>query len=195
MTQTRKNPAIRLTRRSFMAGAAAPLVAAVFPAAAAPGLQLNGLYSEPWLGSTSGDLSTDVAEAAKTKKNFAIVWEMRGCPWCKLLHMETFARDDVAAYLQANYSLVQLNLHGSRQIADFDGEKLSEEDLSLKHGINSTPTFQFFRPSDARAASLELGRANFLKPDDLLKLLHFIREKGYEHGTFEEWARQHKNPA
>jgi thioredoxin-related protein len=155
---------------------------------ATPSLDLEGLYREPWLPKTSGSLDTDFAAAAKSGKNFAILWEMRGCPWCKLLHMETFARADIAAYLQENFSLVQLNLRGKQKIAGFGGEKLSQEDLSYKLDVNSTPTFQFFKPSDA-AAGQELGRAGYVKPDEFLLLLRFIREKGYEKGSYEEWVK------
>ncbi len=192
MTQTARRSSIHLTRRSFLAGAAAaPLLAG---AATAAELQLDGLYSEPWLFSTSRDLSKDFTEAAKSKKNFVIVWEMRGCGWCKRLHLETFASDNVARYLQDNFAAVQLNLRGKQLVTDFDGEKLSEEDLSLKRNVNSTPTFQFFKPSDARIGQ-ELGRAGFLPAGDLLKLLRYIREKGYEHGKYEEWVRQQKDPS
>lgn len=174
--------------------AGAALLAGPQAANAISRLQPDGLYSEPWLVRTSGSLATDFADASKAMKNFAIVWEMRGCPWCKLLHMENFTRPDIAAYLQTNFNLLQLNLRGTRKLTDFDSEKLTEEDLSYKYGINSTPTFQFFRPADA-AIGQELGRAGYLKPDQFFALLRFIREKGYESGTFEEWATIHKNPA
>src|SRR5271157_4131974 len=171
MTQaSRKSPAL-LSRRAFVA-AGASILAGLPSAYASPQLDLDGLYSEPWLAKTSGSLSTDFAEAARSGKNFALVWEMRGCAWCKLLHMENFAREDIASYLQANFSLFQLNLRGKRELTDFDGEKLTEEDLSYKLGVNSTPTFQFFRPTDA-AAGQELGRAGYLKPEEFLGLLRF----------------------
>jgi thioredoxin-related protein len=194
MTQVRKKSPLRLSRRSFVTAAGASLLTGLPAAHAAPQLQLDGLYGEPWLQKTSGNLGDDFAAATKAKKNFAILWEMRGCPWCKRLHLEDFSRDDLAGYLQENFSMLQLNLRGTSQIVDFDGDKLSEEDLSYKLGVNSTPTFQFFRPSDASKGQ-ELGRAGFLNPGDLLMLVHFIREKGYEKGSFEEWARSHKNPA
>jgi thioredoxin-related protein len=187
----RKSPAL-LSRRTFVAGAAS-LLTAMPPAYASPALDLDGLYSEPWLAKTSGSLRADFAEAARSGKNFALVWEMRGCPWCKLLHMENFAREDIASYLRANFNLLQLNLRGKRELTDFSGEKLTEEELSYKLEVNSTPTFQFFKPSDA-AAGQELGRTGYLKPDELLSLLRFIREKGYEKGSYEDWAKSHKNP-
>jgi thioredoxin-related protein len=188
----KKSPAL-LSRRTFVA-AGASLLGGMAVAYASPQLDLDGLYNEPWLNKTSGNLSTDFAAATKSAKNFAVLWEMRGCPWCKLLHMENFAREDIAAYLQANFSLVQLNLRGKRELTGFDGEKLTEEELSYKLGVNSTPTFQFFRPTDA-AAVQELGRAGYLKPGELLTLLRFIREKGYENGSYEDWIKNHRNPA
>lgn len=194
MTHERKTPSLQLSRRSLIAAAGASLVAIPLAGNAAPQLQLDGLFGEPWLPKTSGVLNTDFAEAAKSARNFAILWEMRGCPWCKRLHMENFAREDITNYLQANFNLLQLNLRGTQQLTDFDGEKLSEEELSYKYGINSTPTFQFFKPADA-AKGQELGRAGYLNPEDFLTLLRFIREKGYEKGSYEEWIRSHKNPA
>jgi thioredoxin-related protein len=193
MTQFGKKSPALLSRRTFVA-CGASLLGSMAGAYASPKLDLDGLYNEPWIKKASGNLSTDFADAAKSAKNFAVLWEMRGCAWCKLLHMENFARGDIAGYLQANFTLVQLNLRGKREIIDFDGEKLTEEDLSYKSGVNSTPSFQFFRPSDA-AAGQELGRAGYLKPDEFLTLLRFIREKGYEQGTYEDWLRSHKNPA
>ncbi len=194
MTHERKSPSLHLSRRSLIAAAGASLMAIALTGNAAPHLQLDGLYSEPWLLKTSGALSADLAESAKSMKNFAIVWEMRGCPWCKRLHLENFAREDIAHYLQANFNLLQLNLRGKQQLTDFDGEKLTEEELSYKYGINSTPTFQLFKPADA-AKGQELGRAGYLAPEDFLTLLRFIHEKGYEKGSYEEWIRSHKDPA
>jgi thioredoxin-related protein len=193
MTHIGKKSSALLSRRTFVA-CGASLLGSMAGAYASPKLDLDGLYNEPWINKTSGNLSTDFADAAKSAKNFAVLWEMRGCPWCKILHMENFAREDIAGYLQANFTLVQLNLRGKRELIDFDGEKLTEEDLSYKFGINSTPSFQFFRPSDA-AAGQELGRVGYLKPDEFLTLLRFIREKGYEKGSYEDWLRSHRNPA
>ncbi|MBI4723705.1 MAG: thioredoxin fold domain-containing protein [Rhodomicrobium sp.] len=194
MTHTKQISALCLSRRTFIASAGATLLAGSLPAFAAPQLRLDGLYEESWLVKTTGDLGKDFAAAATSKKNFAIAWEMRGCPWCKRLHMENFARPDIAAYMQDNFALLQLNIRGSRELTDFDGAKLPEESLSLKYNVMSTPAIQFFKPSDA-ARGRELGRIGYLKPDDFLAMLRFVREKGYEKQSFEDWVKSHKNPA
>ncbi len=186
----KKSPAL-LSRRTFVA-AGASFIGGIASAYALPKLDPDGLYSEPWLTKTSGNLSTDFADAAKSAKNFVLLWEMRGCGWCKRLHIENFAQPGIAAYLQANFALIQLNLRGKRELIDFDGAKLTEEGLSYKLDVSSTPTFQFFKPSDA-AAHEELGRVGYVKPEDFLSMLRFIREKGYETGSFEDWVKSHKN--
>jgi thioredoxin-related protein len=192
MQNGKKSPAL-LSRRTFVAGGAL-LLGGLSGAYALPAADPDGLYREPWLTKSSGNLSTDFADATKSAKNFVLLWEMSGCGWCKRLHMENLAQAGIAGYLQANFSLVQLNLRGKRQLTDFDGDKLTEEELSYKLGVNSTPTFQFFKPSDA-AAREELGRVGYVKPDEFLSLLRFIREKGYEKGSYEDWLKTRKDPA
>jgi thioredoxin-related protein len=192
MTDIGKKSFSLLSRRTFLAGGASFLGGAA-SAYALPKLDPDGLYSEPWLTKTSGNLNVDFQDAAKSAKNFVLLWEMRGCGWCKRLHMENFAREDTAAYLQANFSLIQLNLRGKREIADFDGARLTEEGLSYKFDVNSTPTLQFFKPSDSGAHE-ELARIGYVKPEDFLPMLRFIREKGYEQGSYEDWLKSRKNP-
>jgi len=180
-------------RRLLMAGGLSFFVGAI-PSRAAPRLGMDGLYEEPWLNRSSGDLQSDFAEAVKAKKTFAIVWELRGCPWCKRMHLENFARADIATYLSENFYMIQLNIQGQREIKDLKGEILTEEALSYSSGINSTPTMQFFRPSDA-SKPREAGRIAYVEPDKFLLVLRYAREGGYDSGTFEDWVRTHRNPS
>jgi thioredoxin-related protein len=179
-------PAV-LSRRALLAGGAA-LLTGVPSAFALPAKDADGLLVEPWFTKSTRNLSTDFTNATNAGKNFILIWEMRDCPWCKLMHMENFAREDIAAYLRENFSVVQLNLKGKRDLTGFDGKKQSEEALSYKLDVNSTPTVQFFKPSDAGRTE-ELGRIGYVKPDEFLTMLKFIRERGYDKGTYEEWVK------
>jgi thioredoxin-related protein len=180
----------RISRRTFVGATAGFLAGGAFAASAAPSLQRNGLYEEPWMLTPTLDLSKDFSAANREGKSFAIIWETRGCPWCRLLHTVNFAREDIAAYARANFRFVQYDIRGARQVADFDGAKLPEESLSLKYDVMSTPTVQFFRSSDA-AKPRELGRIGYVEPDDFFLMLKFVHEKGYESGSFEAWAKVH----
>lgn len=189
-----------IARRGLLiAGAAALAASGISPLAAlaaspAPTPGPDGLYNEPWLVSGVADLGKAYAEAATTGKRFIILWEMKGCAWCKMLHVENFARPDIVKYILENFAVVQLNLDGTRDITDFDDERAQERSLATKYDINSTPTVQFFLPSNASRAR-ELGRVGYLKPDDFALMLRFIQEKAYEDGPFDEWAKKHGKAA
>ncbi len=174
--------------------AAASLALPSVPALAEQRPRFDGLYDQPWFLNSSSDLGKDYADTVKAGKTFVITWELRGCPWCKLLHTVNFARPDIAKYAQDNFNIVQLNLAGTKEITGFDGAKVSEEALAQVYGINSSPTLQFFKTSDA-ARGRELGRIGYIKPDDFFLMMRFVREKGYESGPFEDWAKANRGPA
>ena len=162
---------------------------------AEPFLTEDGLYRQPWFLESFLDLADDLAAAANSGKRFAVMWELRGCPYCRETHLVNFARADVADYIKANFDILQLNLIGSRKVTDFDGTEISEKALAAKYGVRYTPTFQFFPESgtglDERAPDKrEVARApGYLRPDDFLALFRFVREKGYETKSFREYLR------
>src|SRR5262245_17278488 len=133
------------TRRQAIAGLGAMAAAALArPARAEAILTDDGLYKQPWFLETFLELGDDLDSAAKAGKRFAIMWELRGCPYCKETHLVNFARPDVESYIKTNFEVLQLNIIGSRKVTDFDGKEMSEKALAAKYGVRFTPTFQFF---------------------------------------------------
>ena len=187
----------RLTRRSFVA--LAPALAMLPPVAAraeSPGgsatLGDDGLYHEPWFLSSFLDLREDLETAASDGKRLAIMWELRGCPYCRETHLVNFAEQEITSYIRANFEVLQLNLIGSRKAIDFDRQELSEKDLAQKYAIRFTPTFQFFPPippvSIRRSRRPARWRApGYLKPAHFLAMFRFVREQAYERGTFRDF--------
>ena len=182
-----------LTRRGAIAGIAALGLAGSARAAAV--LTDDGLYRQPWFLESFLELSDDLQGAANTGKRFAIMWELRGCPYCKETHLVNFARPDIEDYIKANFEILQLNIIGARKVTDFDGGEISEKALAAKYGIRFTPTLQFFPESSASLAEKqpekrEVARApGYLRPDDFLALFRFVREKGYETKSFRDYLR------
>src|SRR3954454_9996487 len=175
------------TRRHFLTGGAA-LAAGLMGgrAYAVPVLTEDGLYRQPWFLESFLDLADDLQGAANMGKRFAIMWELRGCPYCRETHLVNFARPDVEDYIKSNFEILQLNIIGSRKVTDFDGAEISEKALAAKYGVRFTPTFQFFPETAAglreRAPEQrEVARApGYLRPEDFLALFRYVREKGYE---------------
>ena len=178
--------------------AAAGLVA-VHPgapkAASEPELSDDGLYVQDWFLDSFLDLSEDLGEAAGEGKNFAVLWEQRGCPYCRELHQVNFARDDIRTYSDANFTMLQLNLWGSREVTDFDGEALEERDLARKWAVNFTPTMMFF-PKDPAATDGKSGHhaeiarmPGYFKPFHFMSMLEFVREGHYETMGFQRYLQ------
>jgi len=182
-----------LTRRRLLTGFAAFGLAA--PARAEPVLTEDGLYRQPWFLESFLELPEDLQGAANLGKRFAIMWELRGCPYCRETHLVNFARSDIEAYIKANFDILQLNIIGSRKVTDFDGAEMSEKALAARYGIRFTPTFQFFPESTSGLGEKapdkrEVARApGYMRPDDFLALFRFVREKGYERGSFRDYVK------
>src|SRR3954468_11062407 len=114
------------TRRDLLTGSAA-LAAAGLVGGSARGEALltdDGLYRQPWFLESFLELSDDLDGAAKAGKRFAIMWELKGCPYCKETHLVNFARPDIEEFIKANFEVLQLNIIGSRPVKDFDGSEI-----------------------------------------------------------------------
>jgi len=173
---------------------ASPLRAASADSVMAPGLNDDGLYEQPWFLQSFLDLREDLEEASGQNKRFAIIWELKGCPYCRETHLVNFADPAITNYVRANFVMLQLNLLGAREVTDFDGEVLEERDLARKHGINFTPTVQFFPENLDTSATvsgkLEIARMpGYFKPSHFLAMFRYVREKTYENMSFRDFLK------
>ena len=136
---------VKNSRRDVLLGAGA-LVAlgAVAARAATPVLTDDGYYRETWFIESFLELADDHAAARAKGKHFAVMWELKGCPYCRETHFVNFARPDISEFVQANFDILPLNVLGSRKVTDVDGEELPEKQLAAKYGVKFTPTIQFF---------------------------------------------------
>ncbi len=104
----------------------------------------NGIYHQSWFGGTFLDMKEDLESASEAGKRFVVIFEQRGCIYCKKLHEEILAIKQVNDYVRENFVVVQLNLWGDREVTDFDGKVMSEKKLARRWGILNTPTAIFF---------------------------------------------------
>mgnify|MGYP000607288289 CR=1 FL=1 len=185
-----------LTRRTLILGAAACGTFGTMGARAEePILTDDGLYKQPWFLESFLDLSDDLEGAHKEGKRFVVMWELKGCPYCKETHFVNFGQPRISDYVKANFEVLQLNIIGSRKVTDFDGTEMSEKELAARYGVRFTPTFQFFAERAAPLKNLhpakrEVARApGYLRPDDFLAMFRFVREKAYETKSFRDFVK------
>src|SRR6516165_12517689 len=99
---------------------------------AEPRLSDDGLHIQPWFRHTFLDLKEDLAEATSSGRRLVIFWEQRGCPYCREMHRVNLAGRETVAYIEMHFLALQLNLFGSREVTDFDGEKMEERRLASR---------------------------------------------------------------
>lgn len=185
-------PAISISRRAFLAGSVSLASLAMTGSASGAELSEDGLYQQPWFLQSFLDLGEDLQAAQANDRIFVVMWELKGCPYCRLMHEQNFANAKIAGYAKENFDFLQLNLIGSRPVTDFDGREVPENELAVLQGVRGTPTLLFFIEAEGGAAR-EVVRTQYLKPEEFYGMLRFVREKGYESAPFYEWLEA--NPA
>ena len=167
------------------------------PAAAeAPVLNDDGLYEQPFFVQSFLDLAEDLELAVDSGKRFAVMWELRGCPYCKETHLVNFADPEIRDFVSGNFDILQLNLIGSREVVDFDGEAMEERALARKWGVRFTPTTQFFPETLDEVAGRKGSEAEvacmpgYFRPPHFLAMYRFVQEKAYETTGFNDYLRQ-----
>ncbi|NKB29572.1 MAG: thioredoxin fold domain-containing protein [Rhodobacteraceae bacterium] len=151
----------------------------------------DGLHKTPWMRDTFKDLDEANAEG----KRLLIMFEQRGCGYCAKMHNEVFPDPDVTQMIEANFFVVQLNLHGDTEVTDFDGETLSEKQMARKWGILFTPTIMYLPEAvppgmSATQAAVAAMPGAFSK-GTTLDLMTWVHEKRYLLDSEEDFQRYH----
>ena len=191
-----------IARRDLLVGAGASAVASlgvlalpggIVPARAEPILTDDGYYRESWFIESFLELPDDFEAARKNGKRFAVMWELKGCPYCKETHFVNFARPDISKFVQDHFDILPLNILGSRKVTDFDGEELTEKLLAAKYGVKFTPTIQFFPEKIEGLKALKpqerevIRIPGYLRPDDFLDVFKFVEQKPNGAKTFRDF--------
>ncbi|WP_420567948.1 thioredoxin family protein [Thalassovita sp.] len=155
----------------------------------------DGLHKEPWMRDTFKDLREDLAEANAEGKRFAVMIEQRGCIYCRKMHEEVYVDPDLSKFIEDNFFVVQLNLHGSDTATDFDGEEMAQSDLMRKWGILFTPTVVFLPeevPEGVQApqAAVAIMPGAFAK-STTTDMYTWVAEKRYLLENGEDFQRYH----
>ncbi|MDU8929076.1 thioredoxin family protein [Alisedimentitalea sp. MJ-SS2] len=189
-----------LTRREVLASAAAVAVAGPIYAAgdATEGgvhveLGDDGLHKQPWFLDSFLEMGDDLQTAADQGRNLLVIWEQNGCPYCRELHYVNFQKKQIVEFIQQHFDVIQLDMFGSREVMDFDGETLEERRLADKWGVQFTPTTMAFHGDKAGAASVKEAEVfrmpGYLRPFHYLSSLEYVVAKDYENQGFQRFLQ------
>lgn len=146
----------------------------------------DGLHKQDWFAMTFRDLAEDIEQARSDGKRLAIVFEQRGCIYCREMHEKILSDPEVRDYIRENFMVVQYNMFGDEEVTDLDGEKLTEKTAARKWGYVFTPTIVFLPEQSPQGKSAgqaavatmpgAFGKLTFLN------MFRWVKDKGYESG-------------
>jgi thioredoxin-related protein len=183
---------MRATRRSILG---LTVVVALPPAGAWADavVDTDGLYSQSWFLQSFLELRDDLKDAAAAGRRLAIFWEQKGCPYCRDMHLVNLAQPEIASYIRERFTVLQLDLHGAREVTDLDGEVYEERAFARRSRVVFTPTIQFLPPTvaddDLRpAVEVEVARMpGYLEPEAFLAMFRYVAEEAYARQGFKEY--------
>ncbi|WP_425074935.1 thioredoxin family protein [Sagittula sp. S175] len=157
----------------------------------------DGLYKEPFMHDTFKDLREDLGEANAAGKRFVLMFEQNGCIYCHQMHEEVYSDPELSQFIDENFFVVQLNLHGDTEVTDLDGEVLSEKQMARKWRVLFTPSVVFL-PEEVAEGTSAVDAAVAIMPGAFGKgttrdMYTWVLEKRYdmEAETGEDFQRYH----
>lgn len=184
----------RLAAACFFAACVIGPASAAPPLLPAPELKEDGLYHPNWFLFSFMDLAEDVAEAKAKGKQVVVVFEQRGCGACKRVHEVNLRIPKVVDYIRDRFEVIGMNLSGSREVTDFDGEVLSEKEYARKLGVRGTPTFIFYKDGGQTGGGSDAvawRAAGYLEPQTFIDAFAFTNARAYTASDdFRAWAKQ-----
>ncbi|WP_370252755.1 thioredoxin family protein [Nioella sp.] len=170
--------------KHVMSGLAGLVLGAALALPVAAELDDNGLHVEPWIEETFLDLREDLGDANANGQRLLILFEQRGCIYCNEMHENVFSRENIAQMLDEDFFVVRLNLHGSLEVTDFDGEVMTEREIARRWGILFTPTLMFM-PEEVAEDLTAVQASVATMPGAFggwttFNLLNWVQEHGYD---------------
>ena len=155
----------------------------------------DGLHKQNWMRDTFKDLREDLDEANMEGKRLVLMFEQRGCIYCSKMHKDVYSRDNVSNYIDENFFVVQLNLHGDLEVTDFDGEVLSEKAIARKWNILFTPTVLYLPQEVDDSLTAPEASVSFMpgawSAGTTLDMLTWVNEERYLLNNGEDFQRYH----
>lgn len=190
-----------ISRRNFTLGSAAlattlPTALTLSPNSAnASSVEVdeNGMHVQDWFLESFMEIGEDQTELSADNKHLAVLFEQRGCPYCREMHEVNFAKKEIKDYITEHFGVLQINIWGAKGVIDLDGVERPEKEFARKWRANFTPTIVFLRQGDLTGIPINLAEAarmpGYLKPFHFLSMFEFVAQKKYEDQMFQSFLQ------
>ncbi len=100
-----------------------------------------GYQEKPdWFKLSFLDIREDVAEARAANKRVMLYFYQDGCPYCAKLINDNLGQRSIAKKTRKYFDVIAINMWGSREVTDFNGNQTTEKAFAKQLRVMFTPT-------------------------------------------------------
>lgn len=145
-----------------------------------------------WFKHSFLNLTEDLQEAiASGKKGIVLYFGQKNCAYCEALMERNFGKTDIAEYTRRHFDVIPLDIWGSREVIDLQGNSLTEHDLAIREQTNFTPSLLFFD----KDGKLALKMRGYYPPYKFRAALEFVVDGHYQNERYRDYLLRADPPA
>ncbi len=147
-----------------------------------------GYHEHPdWFKQSFLDIREDVREAADEEKRVMLYFYQDGCPYCKKLLETNFSLRDISERTKTYFDVIAVNIWGDREVADFDGNSVSEKQFAADLKVMFTPTMLMLNEQGEVVVRLN----GYYPPHKFGTAIDYVGQHKEQKTTFREyWAER-----
>ncbi len=139
-----------------------------------------------------GDFKEELATARKEgRQGVLIMFEMEDCPFCARMKGTVLNQSEVQDWYRRHFLIYDMDVKGSTEMTDFQGNSTTEKAFSLAQRARATPTFIFF-DLDGRPVARYTGATQ--SAEEFLLLGRYVVEGAYKTQPFNVYKKQAARP-
>jgi thioredoxin-related protein len=142
--------------------------------------------------SKMGDFKEELATARQDgKQGVLIMFEMDECPFCARMRRTVLNHSEVQDWYRAHFLIYEVDVKGSTDMTDFQGNATTEKAFALANRARATPTFLFF-DLDGKLAARFTGATQSI--EEFMLLGRYVADGAYKTQQFSDFKKSAAKP-
>lgn len=142
-----------------------------------------------WFNQSYLDLREDLAAANQAGKQLVLYFGQRRCAYCHELFKQDFARPDIAEYARRHFAFTAIDIWGTEEVTDFQGNVLTEQAFADRERGDFTPSLVFLDANGQEVFRLR----GFYPPYQFRAALEYVADGHHARETFRDFLARGDN--
>ncbi len=154
--------------------------------------RVRNIQHPEWFKLSFLDLRDDLDEAAvEGKQGIIVYFSHKDCGYCEAMVEINFGREvDIVQYTRRHFDIVPIDIWGSREVTDMNGNLLPEREYAVREKTNFTPAVIFYDTEGSEALRLY----GYYPPYKFRAALEYVVDGHYKKESFPEYLARADPP-